>query len=198
MALEQIKQAVHDTAKTEADYILKAARKSVEEKLGSARRAAELDSDRRYQAAARAVDEELARKLIQLQGAANKELLVRKNALLQGIFAQARERILGMDAAEYAAVMGRFLERAAEEHGGRLRVHPSEKSTFETLASAFNEGRAESLRVTVDDAQPLTERGGFIFVSEVFEVDQTLGTLLIDIEHELAPQIAAELFSGRK
>jgi len=41
----------------------------------------------------------------------------------------------------------------------------------------------------------LAERGGFVFVSEGFEVDQTLGTLLEDIQRELAPHIAAEMFA---
>lgn len=198
MALDQIKQAVLDTARTEADLVIKAAHKAVDEKLSAARRGAEQESERRYQAATRAVEEELGRKLIQLQGAANKDLLVRKNALLKQVFTQARERILALPSAEYTAVMQRLLEAAAEGRGGQLRVHPSEKAAFEALTSAFNQGRDDALRVTVDDARPLAERGGFVFVSEAFEVDQTLGTLLTDIEYELAPQIAADLFAERK
>jgi len=198
MALDQINQAVLDAARTDADLILKAAQKAVDDKLSAARKAADQEAERRYQAAARALEEDLARKVIQLQGASNKEMLLRKNALLQKIFVQARDRILALPAGEYAAVMGKLLGQTVEDRGGRLRVHPEDKATFQALLSTFNQGRAEALQVRIDDAEPLAERGGFIFVSEAFQVDQTLGTLLSDIEHELAPQIAADLFSVQK
>lgn len=198
MALEQISQAVLETARTEADHLLKAAQKAASEKLDHARRAAEQEADRRYQAATRTIEENLARKLIQEQGVANKELLARKNAILQRIFAQAREEILDLPSGEYTAVMEKLLRRAAEGRGGVLRVHPSEYTVFEALLASFNAARPEVQHVRLDETQPLAERGGFIFISTEFQVDQTLATLLNDIEYKLAPHIAAGLFSGQK
>jgi len=198
MTLEHISQAVLDTARTEADHILKAAQKASEEKAKAGRQAAEADAERRYQAATRAIEEEFARKLIQVAGAHNKELLLRKNALLRSIFAEARKRILALPGSEYAGIMAKLLAAAAEKHGGRLRVHPDEKALFSDLLAKFNAGRPENQRVILDSLASLPERGGFLFVSADFEVDQTLDTLLADIEHEMAPSIAAEVFGGLK
>ncbi len=198
MALEQITQAVLEAARTEADLILKSAKKSSDESVASAKKATEQDAERRYQALTRAADEELARKLIQLQGTANKELLKRKNALLKEVFSQARERILALPASEYASIFKKLLDKAAENRSGKLRVYASEKELFERLLGEFNQGRAEALKLTLDTEHGLSERGGFVFVSELFQVDQTLDTLLGNIEYELAPLISAELFSGQK
>lgn len=198
MALDQITRAVHEAARTEADLILKSAKKAAEEALVSARKMAEQDAERRYQAQVRAVEEELARKLIQLQGEANKELLKRKNAVLRKVFTQARERILALPAGEYVSILKSLLEKTVTGRGGKLRIHASEKDLFERLASEFNQGRSEDQQVCIDGEHFLAERGGFIFVSDMFQVDQTLGTLLENIEYELAPQISAELFSGQK
>jgi len=49
-------------------------------------------------------------------------------------------------------------------------------------------------KITLDRNDWLPKRGGFIFVSADFEVDQTLDTMLQDIEHDMLPAIASELF----
>lgn len=198
MALDRITQAVQEAARTEADLITKSAKKAAKENLAAARKAAEQDAERRYQALTRATEEELARKLTQLQGAANKELLNRKNAVLQQIFEQAREHILSLPQEEYRAILTTLLEKTVVERGGNLRVHASEKELFEQLVSAFNQGHSDDMHIGIDEEHPLPERGGFIFVSDVFQVDQTLDTLLEGIKYELAPVISAELFSGQK
>jgi vacuolar-type H+-ATPase subunit E/Vma4 len=196
MALEQISQAVLDTAQTEADHILKAAELAAAEKVRAGREAAEADGERRYQAATRTIEEDFARLLIQVKGAANKELLARKNAFVANIFDQARKRILSLPADQYGAVMLRRLENAAESHGGRIRFHAEDQVLFEGLLNGFNAGRDAALQVQIDASKPLSSRGGFVFVSEVFEVDQTLDTMLGDLARELAPQIASEAFAG--
>jgi vacuolar-type H+-ATPase subunit E/Vma4 len=196
MALDQITEAVLETARAEADLIVKSARKNAGERLAAARRAAEQDAERHYNSLVRGLQEDLARRMIQMQGAAGKELLERKNTLLQKIFSQARDRILSMPAAEYGAVMRKLLEKTASDCGGNLRVHPGDRALFEELLAGFNSGRVEALHVGIMDEQPLPERGGFIFVSDLFQVDQTLGVLLANIEYALAPVISAELFSG--
>jgi len=198
MAFEQITQAVLDTARREAEFILKSAEKNVEDRLNVARKAAEQEADRRYQTTTRTIEEELAQKIIQLQGAANKKLLESKNVLLQKVFNQVRERILCLPEAEYAAIMKKLIYSSGIDCVGKLRVHPSEKALFSGLLAEFNNGRSEDMAVGIDEQQALAERGGFIFVSDVFQVDQTLSTLLANIEHEMAPEISKELFSGQE
>jgi len=198
MAFEQITQAVLDTARREAEFILKSAEKNVEDRLNTARKAAEQEAERRYQTTIRTIEEELAQKIIQLQGAANKKLLESKNVLLQKVFDQVRERILCLPEAEYAAIMKKLIHSSGIDCVGKLRVHPSETALFSDLLAEFNSGRSEDMAVGIDEQQALAERGGFIFVSDVFQVDQTLSTLLANIEHEMAPEISKELFSGQE
>jgi len=195
MALEEITQAVLEAARGEAAHILSAAKMSAGDRLAAARKAAEQDAERRYQSQARAIEEEYARQLTRVQGAANKELLRRKNALLRRVFADAREAILALPEEKYAEVWSRLLKKTASDRGGMLRVHAEEQDLYERLASAVNAGRPDDQKVVIDTARFLAERGGFIFVSDVFQVDQTLGALLESLEYELAPVISAELFS---
>jgi len=197
MALDQITRAVLDTARSEAEHILRAAQRTADAKVEEARPVAEQEGERRYQAGARAIEEEFARKLVQFDGAANKELLARKNECLQRIFEAARKGILALPENQYAAAMRKLLEGAAGSGGGAIRVAKEERPLFSALLKSFNAGRPAAAQVQLDEAHPLTERGGFILVCEGYLVDQTLQTLLADMEHELAPRIAAEAFRGQ-
>ncbi|MFA7692234.1 MAG: hypothetical protein GX117_08325 [Candidatus Hydrogenedentes bacterium] len=198
MAIEQVIQAVQAAAQTEAESILAAAQKAADEKLASQRRVAEQDAERRYQVLTRSIEEEFARKLIQEQGEANKTLLTRKNAILRSIFSNAREQIVALPAQEYASIFMKLLKETVGEQGGSLVIHPDEQPVFESLAAEFNVGRAEDCQVRIHTERHLEARGGFIFVTESFQVDQSLDTLLEGIEYELAPEISAALFSEQK
>ena len=72
---------------------------------------------------------------------------------------------------------------------------PEERALFGRVLEALNRGRGAEAQLTIDEAHPLGEAGGFVFVGAAFEVDQTLDTILADIKHELTPMIAADLFA---
>ena len=91
--------------------------------------------------------------------------------------------------------MGRLIEKVAGNSGGRLRVHKDETGIFTKILSNINEKRNTETRIILDESNPLNERGGFIFLGINYEVDQTLGTILKDIEQEMLPVIAQKLFS---
>jgi vacuolar-type H+-ATPase subunit E/Vma4 len=195
VALQKIQEAVTASARKEAEMVLKAAQRSAEERVEAEREAAKRDAERRYQAATRAIEEDFARKVLQAKGAHSKELLEKRNAVLNEVFDLAKKQILDMDTNEYATIMTGLLERAAVDCGGTLRIHPNDRAAFERVLEACNANRSGDAKVSVDESKPLPEPGGFVFVSDTFEVDQTVGTLLSDMEHELAPRIAADLFA---
>lgn len=195
MGLDNISRAVLETARNEADHILKAARKNADDKIAAARAAAERDGERKYQIAIHAIDEDLARQLIQVRGAANKQILAKKNERLRQVFDSARQKILAMSGPEYANLMRSLLDRSVGQQGGLVRVHPQDEKLFAQLVADLNKGRTSQAELKLDTANPLEDRGGFMFVGGSYEVDQTLATLLGDIERELAPQIAAQLFA---
>lgn len=194
MSLDNISKAVLDAAAAEAEDIRKKARKSVEARIAAARRDAESEEERRYHAAVRTIDEGFARQLIQKRGAANKDLLAKKNACLRRVIEMARDHILAMPSRDYADIMRRLLERAAAGCGGTFRVHPDDRACFGQLAAELNGTRSLDQQIRLDESRVLGERGGFVFAGRGFEVDQTLATLLADLEREMAPEIAHELF----
>jgi V/A-type H+/Na+-transporting ATPase subunit E len=195
MGLEKIRQAVLTEAKAEAARIIDSARKNNAHFLKSQKEAAEQDLDRLCKLRMQAIEEEYNRKLIQLKGLASKQILDKRNALLKSLFEKAKKEILGWPSEEYARMMKRLIEKAGGNQEGKIRVHPTDKDVFQKVLSELNEGRGDP-RITLDQSSSLPERGGFIFVTANFEVDQTLDTMLKDIEHDMYPGIASELFPG--
>jgi len=195
MGLEKIRHAVLSEAKAEATHIIESARKKNSDFLTSQKKAAEQEFDRLRKFRTQAIEDEYSRKLIQLQGAAGKQILDKRNILLKSLFERAKHEILDWPPAQYAKVMRRLVENAAGKLEGKIRVHPDEKDLFEKILSELNEGRGDA-KITLDRNDWLPKRGGFIFVSADFEVDQTLDTMLQDIEHDMLPAIASELFPG--
>ena len=191
MAFEQITHAVLDTARVEAERARKAAEKAAADKVRAARQTSEAECERRYQAAIRTIDEDFNRELTQIVGAGNKELLAEKGRCIRRVFDLARQRILALPDDTYRAVMRRLLN--APPKSGRIRLHPDDVSRFKPLIEELNAARAGGSRLTIDESQPLPEPGGFIFVSDAYEVDQSVRTLLQDLEYELAPHLAREI-----
>ncbi len=195
MGLEKIRHAVLSEAKAGATHIIDSAKKKNGDFLKSQKEVADQEFERLWKIRTQAIEDEYSRKLIQLQGAAGKQILDKRNILLKSLFERAKHEILGWPPAQYAKVMRRLVENAAGKLEGKIRVHPDEKDLFEKILSELNEGRGDA-KITLDRNDWLPKRGGFIFVSADFEVDQTLDTMLQDIEHDMLPAIASELFPG--
>jgi vacuolar-type H+-ATPase subunit E/Vma4 len=196
MGLERIRHAVLSKAKIEATDIIESAKKRNADFLKSQKKAAEQEFDRLCRLRMQAIEEEYNRKLIQRKGMSNKQVLDKRNNLLKSLFERAKHDILAWPLEQYAKVMDRLIENAAGNLEGCIRVHPEEEELFLKILSRLNKGSA-SAKITLDQTAPLPERGGFIFVSASFEVDQTLNTMLKDIEHNMLPAMASELFPGK-
>jgi V/A-type H+/Na+-transporting ATPase subunit E len=195
MGLDRIRQSVLADAKNEAARILESAKRGRVELLRSRKEAAEEESGRLCGLRMQAIEEECNRKLIQLKGAASKQILDKRNALLRSLFDRAKEEILAWPPEKYGRVMRQLIEKTAASAEGKIRVHPEEADLFQKVLFEVNQDRAGE-KIVFDPTAPLTAKGGFIFVSADFEVDQTLDTRLKEVEHELLPSIAADLFPG--
>ncbi len=196
MSVEKIEQSVLLSATKEAEQIVNAAQRAADEHVAAGRDAATRAADKRYDAAVRVIDDSIARRLMQAKGAANKQLLERRNAVLKQLFDRAREAVLAWPPEQYSQVMGRLLTTAAGDRGGVLRIHPEDREAFNRALTTINSTRDTVAKLSIDEADPLPARGGFIFVTEGYEVDRSLDTILSELEHELAPELAAQLFKG--
>jgi V/A-type H+-transporting ATPase subunit E len=194
MGLEKIRQAVLTEAKNEAVRILDRAKKRNGNFLKLQRQETEQKADRLCKVRMQAIEEEYHRELIQLEGRARKQILDKRNTLLKSIFEKAKGEILSWPPERYAERMRCLIEKVAGKAGGKIRVHPEERDLFRRVLAELNEGREDG-KITLDQSAPLPERGGFLFVGTYFEVDQTLDTVLKEIEHDMLPAIAADLFS---
>ena len=195
MALDEIRQAVIQAAKAEAGRIVNAARATAEAKVLSAREAAEAAADKRFQAAVRTIDEECARQLVRARGASGKELLAARRARLNEVMAAARTIFLAMPASEYQAIMQRLLSEAIGDDACQIRIHPEDRAIFAALIPVINAARPAEAALSLDEKSPLPKRGGFILDTGAYEIDRTLDTLLVEMEYELAPRMAAALFT---
>ncbi|MBM4271848.1 MAG: hypothetical protein FJ139_06830 [Deltaproteobacteria bacterium] len=192
MGLEKIRRAVLADAKAKATRITDSAKKSAAGVLKSRKEVAEQEFDRICRHRMQAIEEEYNRKLIRLKGVAGKQILDKRNALLKSLFDKAKKEILAWPSDKYAAVMSRLIAKAAGGYAGEIRVHSDETGIFHMVLSELNEGR--DAKITLSRGAPLPERGGFVFVSTNFEVDQTLDTILKEIEYDMLPVIAESLF----
>jgi len=196
MGMEKIRETVLGTASAEAARIVSAAEKHWREWLAEQKAQVRDQAEQRYQAGVRAIEDEMARQLIQFKGTASRQLLDKKNKWLRHIFDRARQEVLNWPPSSYAALIRRLLEPVAATRSGQVRFHPEERETVSKVLAELNGGRAAATRLAPDEAHPLQERGGIVFVTPEYEVDLTLRKLLEDMEHELTPAIAAELFSS--
>jgi vacuolar-type H+-ATPase subunit E/Vma4 len=192
MSLDKIKEAVLKASRTEAERINAAAARQAKEKLDIQKENLRREFEYQYEARSRLIEEEYARKLAHFQGTAGKEYLEARNASLRAIFDRARETVLAWPADEYGRVMKGFLEKIVGEGRGRIRVHPDDREIFSKLLEGMASESGERTTIEID-GDPLPERGGFIFISDDFEVDATIGTIFQDIERSILPEIAEDL-----
>ncbi len=195
MALEEISKAVLGSVQREAELIIKSANKEAEEKKKNAQRSAEEKAERLYQLAIRNIDEEMARKSVQVQGQINKEVLKEKNIIINQVFQKAKEVVLKSSGQEYQQLMEKLLSRAIPKGGkGSIRIHKDDMELFKGLISKWN--TAQGTDLTLDEKNFLPSRGGFLFIADGFQIDQTIDTILSDLEREIVPIIAQKLFGG--
>lgn len=196
MSFDKIQSAVIASAQKEAEHILKAAEQGAHDRVAREADTIRRDEEHRYHVGARAIEESASRAVTQAKGEAAKQVLARRNAVLDAIFAEAKKQIAALPPDKYAAQMRKRLEAAAGNQGGAVRVHPDDRIAMLSVLSMFNAGRGEHARVVLDESGTLPARGGFLFIAPSYEVDQTLDSLVQELQHELAPRLASEIFAG--
>ncbi len=191
MSLDRIKEAVLNASRTEAGHINAAAQKQASEKAETQKENLRKEFEYQFQARSRLIKEEYGRKLAQFQGNAAKELLEAKNDAMRAIFREARDMLAAWPVERYEHKMKQLLDRISEGRGGIVRIHGEEQGIFERIIRQINSERnAEGLKV---DDRYLSEKGGFVFISENYEIDATIHTILREIELALLPEIARDL-----
>ncbi|HOJ70826.1 MAG TPA: V-type ATP synthase subunit E family protein [Syntrophorhabdaceae bacterium] len=195
MGIEKISEAVLSEAEKEAKNIVETAKKNARLLVEKRKREIDEEIERLYKARTSSISEDFNRKLIQYRGMAGKQILEKRNKLVDAIFEKAKDRVLNLPADRYKSLMASILEKIAGDSTGRVCVHRDDMAIFREIVSQINEKRTEGNKISLDESSTLTERGGFVFVADNYEVDQTLDMLFKDIKKDMLPSMAKELFS---
>ncbi|HPU30678.1 MAG TPA: V-type ATP synthase subunit E family protein [Syntrophorhabdaceae bacterium] len=194
MGIEKIREAVLSDARREAKNIIDLAKKNSDTLLKRKKQEIDEEYERIYKTRVQEISDEFARKLVQFKGITNKKILEKRNTLIDRIIKRAREKVLNLPEEKYMDLMARLLEKTAFNTAGVIQVHKEEKDSFTRLVERLNKDRAENMKLFIDDKNFLQDRGGFIFITKDYEVNQTLDLLLSDLKKEMLPVIAKELF----
>lgn len=196
MGIEKIREAVLSDARREAKNIIDLAKKNSDTLLKRKKQEIDEEYERIYKTRVQEISDEFARKLVQFKGITNKKILEKRNTLIDRIIKRAREKVLNLPEEKYMDLMARLLEKTAFNTAGVIQVHKEEKDSFTRLVERLNKDRAENMKLIIDDKNFLQDRGGFIFITKDYEVNQTLDLLLSDLKKEMLPVIAKELFKN--
>lgn len=196
MGIDKIREAVLSDAKKEAKNIIELAIKNSNALLEKKKNEIDEEFERIYKTQIQEISDEFTRKLIQFKGATNKKILEKRNILIDKIIKRAKEKVLNLPKEKYMELMAQLIKKTSFNTAGMIQVHKDEKELFSELVERLNKERDQSIRLTLDETCFLSDRGGFVFVTKDYEVNQTLDILLNDIKKEILPIIAKELFKN--
>jgi vacuolar-type H+-ATPase subunit E/Vma4 len=190
LSLQDVEQKVMASAQQEAKQLVEEA--EAEAKAELERRSASLrdEHERRVQADRAEVDRDLEREVTTRRAEHAMKILEAKNAALDAVFEQARERILASQGFDYGAWLARQVRQAVEKGEGVLHCNERDRATVEAVLRETG-----SDRVTMAEGHTAMA-GGVLLVGPSFDLDLTLESALADLRDEMAVSLAERLFAG--
>lgn len=197
MSLDKIRDAVFNKAQKEKEEIIARAREENEQKIKTTKEAIKEGIERRLKGIEAEFREEIKRQIASLNREHKLRLLEMKNRIIDDIFIRAVNKVINLPDDKYLAMMERRLLKVDSNLPGNLFVNARDIKRIDPLfMDRINSRRQGGSRIDLDQ-DPIDIKGGFVFKTNKFEIDQTLDTIMVDLERELAPMIAKELFYGK-
>ena len=197
MSLDKIRDAVINKAQKEKEEIIARAKAVSELDVLAARKAIMEGIERRLGGIEAEFREEIKRQTASLNREHRLRLLEMKNRIIDDIFIRAIDKVINLPDDKYLAWMERRFLKIDRKLPGKLCVNARDLKRIDHLfMDRINSGRQEGSRIDLNQ-DPIDIKGGFVFRTNKFEIDQTLDTIMVDLERELAPMIAKELFYGK-
>ncbi len=197
MSLEKIRESVIGKAQKEKEEIIARAKEGCEQKVRTAREVIKEVVERRLRGIEAEFREEIKRQIASLNREHRLRLLEMKNRIIDDIFIRAVDKVINLPDDKYLAMMERRLLKVDSNLPGKLFVNARDIKRMDQLfIDRINSRRQGDSRIDLNQ-DPIDIKGGFVFKTNKFEIDQTLDTIMVDLEKELAPMIAKELFYGK-
>ncbi|MCD5390904.1 V-type ATP synthase subunit E [candidate division NPL-UPA2 bacterium] len=201
MALEDILKRIREDAHKEAEKIGKEAETRAEAILEETKKEAVSIREKLLEEGEASSQQERRRILTIANLESRKEILGRKQNLIESAFQKASNHLLHLSDAEYQAIVKKMLLGAVESgqeeviisSGDEKRITPS--FLEEVNKELAEKGRPGKLRLSPERRQFM---GGFILRSSRKEIKCTFDSLLKESKDELEGEISRILFSGDK
>lgn len=197
MSLEKIREAIVTKAEKEKKDIIDKAKVEYEQKIHAATRTIREGIERRLKGIEEKYQEEINRQVISLRGEHRLRLLKIKNSIIDNIFSQAIDLVVNQPDGKYLDMLERWIFKIDSNLPGELFFNARDLNRIDQgFIDRINRSRRSEAKVDLNK-NPIDIKGGFIFKTKRFEIDQTLDTIMADLRMELAPSIAKDLFYGK-
>ena len=195
MSLDRIRESIVGKAEKEKKEIIDRARADWQEKTDSFKAAMKEDIERRLEGVDHEYREKIKRKILALKRENRLKLLMIKNNIIDDIFGQALDHFIKQPDDKYIAMLERWFLNIGTDLPGEMLLNAGDLKRIDRgFIERINKHRQVGARVDLSN-NPINIKGGFIFRTGRFEIDQTLDTKIADLRRELAPMIAKELFN---
>jgi vacuolar-type H+-ATPase subunit E/Vma4 len=195
MTMEKVQAAVLAKAEADAAGIVEDARRDADARVEAAGAQAQAAYEAAIAAATARAERETARELGRARHEGRLAVLAAKNAVLDGVFARARDAFRATNDWDYRGLLGGWLKSLPAETGGALRVNPRETKRFpREFVDWINEGRSGPGRFTDVVPDPAVPNG-LVLEGADFTVDFTVERRLARLRESLAAELSRELFA---
>jgi vacuolar-type H+-ATPase subunit E/Vma4 len=191
--LEHVREAVLAEARRQAETIVTEAQRAADERVANARIQLADEHDARLAHAHQEIEEKAALTIQRARSEKARELLARKNAVLDRVFEEAARRFAGIPPDRYAESLADSLARTASDADGLVLLSPRDREALgESLVRTVNERLGRQAVRLADET--LQASGGFLFRTDTYEVDHSFETRLRILRKDLLAELAATLF----
>ena len=192
MAVEDILKKIRADAEDAAGRIVAEGKAAADEVTAEARGRIDAQAERLRAKARQRADEEKNRIVTLARLSGRRELLSEKQRLIDRVFAETRESILGMGRDEYRRLIRAFLRDAGDDEDAEVVVDVGEKRIDQAfLDEVTRELGGGRLKLSGERREI---GGGFILLSGRTETNCTLETILRDAREKLETEVASILF----
>ncbi len=201
MAIEGILEKINRNAEEKVSAIQEEGRVKRQEIISRAESQAKEISDTIIREAKEKAALEKRRASVSAKLGRRKELLTKKQKLIEDCFRAALDGLVNLPTEEYRAVIRKMLLSLVSSGDEQVLVSREDEERFdsELIARVNNELSAAGKKGSLElEGTSPTIRGGFILMTAEVEVDCSFSTLLAQLREELQSDVAGILFGEKK
>ena len=194
MSVEEIKKRILNKAESEANLIVNKARERIKEEKNTFESEQKTIFSERTQKEIEKINSELKKRIDQEKLKESRAILKRKNELLEGVFSEVIEKIASLPKAQYKKFLIDMIVKDAPKGKSVLFLNKKDMGLFpEKVISEVNKSLGKGREIVLG-THPVDIKGGFILKGEEVEIDDSLETIVKDVEEKEEIRISKELF----